>query len=195
MSVLSGDLHQALKLGKIFALAGLNAQPVPIASLPKQSSIETVLMFIDCNRPESRIPESLWAAFAGILNSRGVVVKVCTQNEAPSFPGFVERVICHDTAAMIQAIENCDHVVCSEGGASHVGAMLRRSLTVFSGVRILKTWFPVALDCVVLEKDELPVRLTLEDMIRSFDRSHPDAFSGRARFPDGQSHQGMPRSL
>lgn len=195
MSVLSGDLHQALKVSRIFALAGLDAQPVPKDSWPKPSSIERVLLFIDCNRPESRISESLWAAFAGALNSRGVAVKVCTQKQSAIFPSFVERVLCHDTAAMIQAIENCDHVVCSEGGASHVGAMLRRRLTVFSGVRILRTWFPVALDCVILEKEELPVRLTLEDMMMSFDRAHPDALSGRARFPDGQIQQAMPRLL
>jgi len=188
MSALSSDSHQGVKVSRIFALAGLRAVPRPLSPLSGQSPVHNVLIFTDCNRAQSLIPMALWVAFADALQARGARVSVCGQRPATDFSGAVQRVFCANTGEMLRAIQKCDHVVCSEGGASHVGALLRRKLTVFSGVSIKQTWFPLSLDCTLLERKNLPATLSLEDMLQSFDRRHPEAVSEKECFPGGFLH-------
>ena len=190
MNALSSKTHQAVKVSRIFALAGLPAIPTPLPALPSQSLVQSVLIFTDCNRPESLISMTLWAAFAAALQARGMLVRVCGQRRGADFGEAVERVFCKDTGAMLRAIQNCDHVVCSEGGASHMGALMRRKVTVFSGVSIMQTWFPVSLDCTLLERGSLPSTLVLDEMVRAFDRCHPDGVSEKECFPQGLDHGG-----
>lgn len=177
MSELEGEMHQSVKIAKLFALAGLQTIPNPTPSTRQAAETHSVLIFPECNRPESRLSWPMWVSFALELNSLGKVVTLCTSTPSQPLPKEIQSISCSNTEMLIREIQRHDEIVCSEGGASHLGAMLNRRLTVFSGVKIAKTWFPFSFQCALLERPNLPQTISVQEMLALYQRTHPDAIS------------------
>lgn len=178
---LPSNAHQIEKLRAVFALADLSCLTKPTPLRVRES--KTVLIFTDCNRAESRVIPQIWTSFAFLLLNKSLTVKICTRNQNTVFPAEFSRVVCRDTPSMIQEIKQVDHVVCSEGGASHLAAMLGRYITVFSGVQIQSSWFPYGEGCALLERRNLTQTLSPEEMELAFWRKHPDLVTHPAHPP------------
>lgn len=177
MSELKGEMHQTVKIAKLFALAGLQTIPSPTHSLDRAAETHSVLIFPECNRPESRISWPTWVNFALELKSLGKTVTLCSSALNQPVPKEIQMISCPNTETLIHEIQKHDEIVCSEGGASRLGAMLNRRLTVFSGVNIAKTWFPLSDQCALLESPNLPKTVNVQEMLALYQRTHPDAIS------------------
>lgn len=172
MSALDYRFHQIYKLAAVFNLAGLRCTPSPTPYLAEGLK-RHVLIFADCNRPESHIAIKTWIAFAKQIRARGFIVKLCTKIRSTKASPDIELVFCDKTDEVINAIKQSGHVVCSEGGASHLAAALGRMITVFSGVNIKHSWFPFSNECGLLEYPNLPQTITIDQMEAAFNRTCP----------------------
>lgn len=156
--------HQVIKILSILKRTKL---PIDLPLIPNKSTLEVLgqrfLFFPESNRKESTWAVNNWIELRSKIEGEGGVVKVCgSANIMDAFPD----VLCPAaTQNLIELVNQFDHVVCSEGGASHLAALCQKRVTVLSGVSISATWFPWTRDCQLIERTNNIQSVSVENVL------------------------------
>ncbi len=142
------NTHQLIKLASIFKRAGIKLD-IPIIA-GAANSTGHFLLFPESNRKNSTWPMESWLQLKSKLESLGYVVSICGSKQLKSI--FQQALTPNNTEQLIETVAKYGHIVCSEGGMSHLAAISKKQITVLSGVSIQHTWFPWSRDCRLIEK-------------------------------------------
>ncbi len=72
---------------------------------------------------------------------------------------------------LIAGLSLCDRIICSDGGALHIGAALGKPMICFFGNSEASRWYPWAVPHEVLQKDSLEVSdITVDETLAACDR-------------------------
>ena len=70
---------------------------------------------------------------------------------------------------LVAALSLCDHVICSDGGAMHIAAALRKSIICLFGDSDAQRWHPVGTVYRLLQPDSLDVAdITVTDVVSAY---------------------------
>lgn len=163
------EAHQITRVASVFKRAGLPLEMPPKATHIKHPERNLRIgLFPESNRKQSQWPYANWLDLAIHLKDAGHQVKVFLSKkpQAP-LPPSLATIHPQGTAALIAEIKTLDHVVCQEGGVSHLAAMLQRPVTVLSGVQIKNTWLPWTDGCGLIERTGQIAEITVREVVEA----------------------------
>ena len=159
-----GNRHQMIKMLSVLRRAKLT---IDLPSIPKKtnpkSSGERFLFFPESNRKDSAWDISKWIDLKSKVQSEGCVVEICGSRKLKD--RFQDVLSPSGTSELIELVSQFDHVVCSEGGASHLAALCQKRITVLSGMSIARTWFPWSRDCQLIERTKNIQSISVDDVL------------------------------
>lgn len=163
------EMHQITRVANVFKRAGLTLEVPPKAiHIRHQHQRLRIGLFPESNRKQSQWPYEKWLDLEISLKDMGHEVNVflSKKTKAPP-PAFLTPIHPQGTAELIAQIKTLDHVICQEGGVSHVAAMLRLPVTVLSGVQIRETWLPWTDGCCLIERTGQVTGITVREVIET----------------------------
>ncbi len=170
------EAHQITRVANVFNRAGLTLEVPPKAihiRHPNQGL--RIGLFPESNRKQSQWPYEKWLDLAIFLNDAGHEVKVfLSKKPKMPLPPILASIHSQGTAALIAQIKTLDHVVCQEGGVSHLAAMLKLPVTVLSGVQIKDTWLPWTDGCRLIERAGQITGITVREVMGAIHNSDFD---------------------
>lgn len=159
-----GKEHQMIKILSILRRTTL---AVDLPFVPEMSSVKSdgqrFLFFPESNRKESIWGLHNWIELKSKTEREGSFVAVCGSSKLKD--AFPEVISPDGTQALIDLVRQFDHVVCSEGGASHLAALCQKRITVLSGMSIANTWFPWSRDCLLIERTKSIRSVSVDDVL------------------------------
>lgn len=148
------EVHQVTRVSNVFKRASLTlATPPKAIHIKHPSKCLRIGLFPESNRKQSQWPHEKWLDLATSLKDAGheVIVFLSKKNKSHPFT-FLTSINPPGTTELIAQIKTLHHVICQEGGVSHLAAMLRLPVTVLSGVLIRETWLPWTDGCYLIER-------------------------------------------
>ncbi len=192
-----GPLHEAEDVFRLLAPLGIDGPPpaarvFPSPDQPASAARATplVAVHISARKPSQRWPAERFAALMralhGRYNAHFMLFWSPGDEHNPLHPGddAKARAIMAEVAdlpvqacptrrlrELIDGLARCDCMICSDGGAMHLGAGLGKPILCFFGASGVTRWRPWKVPQVVLQKETMEVMdISVEEALEGFTR-------------------------